>query len=92
MPVFACSWRLACCLGLLYAALCLASYAHVRAVSSRCRLPSFSNVWHPKLASHAPILPQPLPCRSYRAHEEFVLQEVEVSVVLDVKEEPANKV
>ncbi|PRW39159.1 Eukaryotic translation initiation factor 3 subunit B [Chlorella sorokiniana] len=28
----------------------------------------------------------------FRAHEEFMLQEVEVSVVLDVKEEPANKV
>ena len=35
--------------------------------------------------------PGPPTCRSYRVHEEFVLQEVEVSVVLDVKEEPANK-
>lgn len=45
-----------------------------------------------QLTPHRRLLLPPPPMCSLGAHEEFVLQEVEVSVVLDVKEEPANKV
>lgn len=47
---------------------------------------------HPSHSPRTAVCSSPTPTRSFRAHEEFVLQEVEVSVVLDVKEEPANKV
>lgn len=47
--------------------------------------------FYASLCTHSPTdMPLRYICR-YRSHDEFVLQEVEVSVVLDTKEEPLSK-